>query len=154
MKYWTGNSDLQIEFEITKEEKATKEPSKGLFARFRKTHSTEKERFLEIRINDRKNMVSMPLDKRSRGFNWFFSFWVWFKAVQKEDAANYVFLLDEPGMWLHEEGQKDLMKLMDEISGQSKIIFTTHSPFMAKWANGNLYEICDGRFVKTALENE
>ena len=154
LKYWTGNSDLQIEFEITKEEKATKEPSKGLFARFRKTHSTEKERFLEIRINDRKNMVSMPLDKRSRGFNWFFSFWVWFKAVQKEDAANYVFLLDEPGMWLHEEGQKDLMKLMDEISGQSKIIFTTHSLFMAKWANGNLYEICDGRFVKTALENE
>ena len=57
-------------------------------------------------------------------------------------------------MWLHEEGQKDLMKLMDEISGQSKIIFTTHSPFMAKWANGNLYEICDGRFVKIALENE
>lgn len=149
LKYWTGNRDLQIEFELGEEEKEVpKGSSKGFFSMLKKKPAYEKEKILEIRINDRKNMISMPLEKRSRGFNWFFSFWVWFKAVQKENAANYVFLLDEPGMWLHEEGQKDLMRLLDEISGQNKIIFTTHSPFMAKWVKDDLYKINNGVLKK------
>ncbi len=147
LKYWSGNKDLQIEFEFPEAE-AEHSEKKSFLDRLRRRPSKENERILEIRINDRKNMISMPLEERSRGFNWFFSFWVWFKAVQKEDAANYVFLLDEPGMWLHEEAQKDLLRLMKDISENNKIIFTTHSPYMAKGVGKELFEIKDGQIKR------
>ncbi len=92
-------------------------------------------------MRDRKNMVSMPLG--SRGFQWFFSFWVWFKAIQKERSCPLILLLDEPGLNLHASAQKDLMRLMEDIAGHSQIIFTTHSPYMLEGAGENIHCIVD-----------
>ena len=42
---------------------------------------------LYIRIKNRRHGVTVPFDQRSKGFIWFFSFLVWFDAVQSRADA-------------------------------------------------------------------
>lgn len=72
--------------------------------------------------------VEVNLDERSRGFQWFFSFYIAFFADTK-GAADAILLLDEPGLHLHAHSQADLLgHLEHDFSNQ--ILYTTHSPFM------------------------
>lgn len=74
--------------------------------------------------------VEVNLDERSRGFQWFFSFYISFAAdTDGGEAEDAILLLDEPGLYLHAKSQRDLLKhLKDDFPNQ--IIYTTHSPFM------------------------
>ena len=79
--------------------------------------------------------VEVNLDERSRGFKWFFSFYITFSADtnggQAEDA---ILLLDEPGLYLHAKSQSDLLTHLEE-DFKNQIIYTTHSPFMVPTKN-------------------
>jgi len=72
--------------------------------------------------------VEVNLDERSRGFQWFFSFYVAFAADTK-GAGDAVLLLDEPGLHLHARSQADLLAHFEQDFA-NQIIYTTHSPFM------------------------
>lgn len=74
--------------------------------------------------------VEVNLDERSRGFRWFFSFYITFSAdTDGGRAENAILLLDEPGLFLHIESQKDLQAHFEK-DFNNQIIYTTHSPFM------------------------
>jgi predicted ATPase len=74
--------------------------------------------------------VEVNLDERSRGFQWFFSFYVTFFAdTQGGGAEDAVLLLDEPGLHLHAHSQADLLAHFEADFG-NQILYTTHSPFM------------------------
>jgi hypothetical protein len=74
--------------------------------------------------------VEVNLNERSRGFRWFFSFYVIFAADTKGgNADGAVLLLDEPGLHLHAKSQGDLLKHL-RTDYKNQIIYTTHSPFM------------------------
>lgn len=74
--------------------------------------------------------VEVNLDERSRGFKWFFSFYITFSADTRGGAAeNAILLLDEPGLYLHAKSQTDLLNHF-ERDFQNQILYTTHSPFM------------------------
>ena len=74
--------------------------------------------------------VEVNLDDRSRGFQWFFSFYITFFADTKGgEAENAILLLDEPGLYLHARSQGDLL-MHFEKDFRNQIIYTTHSPFM------------------------
>ncbi|WP_440532413.1 AAA family ATPase [Variovorax sp. YR566] len=74
--------------------------------------------------------VEVNLDERSRGFQWFFSFYIAFFADTKGGRAeDAVLLLDEPGLHLHPHSQADLLAHFEKDFG-NQIIYTTHSPFM------------------------
>jgi predicted ATP-dependent endonuclease of OLD family len=74
--------------------------------------------------------VTLPLKNRSKGFNWFFSFLVWFNKIQEDPNSNYVILLDEPGLNLHGSAQHDLLRFIEDLTADYQVIYTTHSPFM------------------------
>jgi energy-coupling factor transporter ATP-binding protein EcfA2 len=76
--------------------------------------------------------VTVPFDQRSKGFIWFFSFLVWFDAVQSRASTkdDLILLLDEPGLNLHALAQADFLSYIRKLSEQHQIIYTTHSPFM------------------------
>ncbi|HPG00019.1 MAG TPA: AAA family ATPase, partial [Kiritimatiellia bacterium] len=112
-QYWTTNKDLRIRFQIDKQ--------------MRNGQLTP---ILDIRVEDLKHMVSLPLRSRSKGFNWFFSFIVWFSKIQEDKKADYILLLDEPGLNLHASAQDDLLKFIEVLAQDYQILFTTHSPFM------------------------
>jgi len=87
---------------------------------------------LETLISDPNNLydVEVNLDERSRGFKWFFSFYISFAAdTQGGNADGAILLLDEPGLYLHATSQADLLKHLRE-DFKNQIIYTTHSPFM------------------------
>lgn len=116
-KYWQTNKNLNITFQIDKKEETD-------------TYNNTRivEHILDIRVKNKG--VSLPLKNRSKGFNWFFSFLVWFKKIQEDQGSNYILLLDEPGLNLHASAQADLLKFLEDLSKNYQIIYTTHSPFM------------------------
>ena len=74
--------------------------------------------------------VEVNLDERSRGFQWFFSFYITFFADTKGGrAGDAILLLDEPGLHLHAHSQTDLLAHFEHDFG-NQIVYTTHSPFM------------------------
>jgi predicted ATP-dependent endonuclease of OLD family len=66
------------------------------------------------------------MEQRSRGFQWFLSFYLRINRYQNE---NVVLLIDEPGMNLHPMAQKNILKVMEnKASPLMQILFSTHSP--------------------------
>jgi energy-coupling factor transporter ATP-binding protein EcfA2 len=83
----------------------------------------------DVLVSDKDTDALVPLDERSRGFRWYFSFFITFAAdTQGGDKSNAVLLLDEPGLFLHATAQASLLKLFETFPNQ--IIYSTHSPFM------------------------
>lgn len=118
-EYWSTNRNLEIRFDIDKVEKTTNPNNTRIV-----------EHVLDIRVRNPRAKVSLPLKNRSKGFNWFFSFLVWFKKIQEDENSQYVLLLDEPGLNLHAAAQRDLLNFLEKLSENYQIVFTTHSPFM------------------------
>lgn len=117
-EFWKQNQDLDVEFDLKTDAKDVAPFSNGVN--------------LYIRIKNRRHGVTVPFDQRSKGFIWFFSFLVWFDAVQSRLATDdeLILLLDEPGLNLHALAQADFLAYIRDLSEHHQIIFTTHSPFM------------------------
>lgn len=124
-KYWQTNKGLNITFQIDKVEKS-EQRNTGYGQQV--TDVKIVEHILDIRVKNKG--VSLPLKNRSKGFNWFFSFLVWFKKIQEDQNSNYILLLDEPGLNLHAAAQADLLRFLEDLSQNYQIVYTTHSPFM------------------------
>jgi len=74
--------------------------------------------------------VEVNLNDRSRGFQWFFAFYITFSAdTDGGHAENAVILLDEPGLYLHAKSQTDLLRHFEK-DYSNQILYSTHSPFM------------------------
>lgn len=125
-EYWKQNQDqsggpaLAVEFDVKADprDEAPFNSGKNLY----------------IRVKNLRHGVSVPFDQRSKGFIWFFSFMVWFSAVESRLGTNknLILLLDEPGLSLHALAQKDFLDYIDLLSESRQIIYTTHSPFMVE----------------------
>lgn len=141
-EYWTTNQNLEIRFDIE--------------------HTSNGQRYLNIRIYNTKHRVTLPLRNRSKGFLWFFSFLVWFSRIQGDKNSKYILLLDEPGLSLHASAQKDLLRFIDEkLASEYQVIYTTHSPFMIDSLNLNevrtVYDTQDakkGSVISDAVEEK
>lgn len=70
--------------------------------------------------------------ERSKGFQWFFNFAIKLKYNPKyvEDYGGAIYLLDEPGSYLHSSAQEELLKSIKEISETNKVIYCTHSQYL------------------------
>lgn len=86
--------------------------------------------YFRIKVSDSVRRESIELEHRSRGLQWFFSFYLVFLVESKKSHKNCILLLDEPGVTLHPNSQKDLYKFFENLSNENQLIFTTHSPFM------------------------
>lgn len=66
---------------------------------------------------------------RSKGFQWFFNFVIKLRYNHRYSAtySDAIFLLDEPGSYLHTNAQMELLSLLKELSQRNQIIFCTHS---------------------------
>jgi len=116
--FWKQNQDLDVEFDLKADAKDAAPYNNGVN--------------LYVRIKNRRHGVTVPFDQRSKGFIWFFSFLVWFDAVQSraETEDELILLLDEPGLNLHALAQADFLAYIRDLSEQHQIIYSTHSPFM------------------------
>lgn len=92
-------------------------------------------RHFRINVSDDLRPEQIELEGRSRGLQWFFSFFLVFLVETKEDHSNTVLLLDEPGLSLHPIAQTDLTKFFRKLSEENQLIYTSHSPFLVDMEN-------------------
>ncbi|WP_282178672.1 AAA family ATPase [Maribacter stanieri] len=128
-KYWSTNNNLSIEFKIEAKEGVEKRTIINNRQQEEILDVKIIEHILDIRVKNQRTRVSLPLKNRSKGFNWFFSFLVWFKKIQEDKNSQYILLLDEPGLNLHASAQNDMLKFIEDLSDNYQILYTTHSPF-------------------------
>lgn len=81
-------------------------------------------------VKDDHDPALIKLEERSKGFQWFFSFDLMFMHESKGTFEGCVILLDEPGLHLHPDAQKDLLRLLKEYASGNRLLYTTHLPFM------------------------
>ncbi len=86
--------------------------------------------FLQILVWDEKKPSKMSLEERSKGFRWYFSFFIVFLVESKRTLKNAILLLDEPGIHLHLQAQFNLINFFQNLKDTNQIIYTTHSPFL------------------------
>ena len=85
---------------------------------------------LRVTIEDPNTFVDAP-SRRSLGFRFFLSFALTLYAeTETFTPHDYILLFDEPGLHLHPQGQKDLLKELRRLAKQNQIVYTTHSPFL------------------------
>jgi len=80
--------------------------------------------------DDRRPGVNIELENRSKGFQWFFSFYLVFLVEADEGHRDAVLLLDEPGLHLHPTAQQELISFFERLSERNPLIYSTHSPFL------------------------
>lgn len=81
-------------------------------------------------VKDLNDKGLVPLEDRSKGFQWFFSFDMRFMYETDGQFKNAIILLDEPGLHLHAAAQRDLLERMKAYAKGNQLIYTTHLPFM------------------------
>ena len=146
-KYWSTNKNIRINFDIDKVEETDTNNNQRIV-----------DHVLDIRVQNLRSMVTLPLENRSKGFNWFFSFIVWFKKIQEDKNNSYILLLDEPGLNLHAMAQHDLLQFIEDLSEEYQVLYTTHSPFMIESSKLNrvrtVVEEDDGTHVTDCLQTK
>ena len=96
-------------------------------------------------VSDASN-ANVPLDRRGEGLRWFLAMLVQMEHQKLRDGvlAN-LFLIDEPGVFLHPAGQSDLHAIFNRLSEENsnQVIYSTHSPFMLDWARPHQIRIVE-----------
>lgn len=85
--------------------------------------------------DDRRPGVKIELEGRSKGFQWFFSFYLIFLVESEEGHKDAILLLDEPGLHLHPTAQQELIAFFEKLAEANQLIYTTHSPFLIDGEN-------------------
>lgn len=85
--------------------------------------------------DDRRTDVEIELESRSKGFQWFFSFYLVFLAESDLEHKHAILLLDEPGLHLHATAQQELIAFFEKLSETNQLVYTTHSPFLIDGEN-------------------
>ncbi|GEM_PF-2794215 len=68
-----------------------------------------------------------PPEARSRGFKWYLAYLITLEYLRiRGENKDIVLLLDDPAVFLHERGQKDFLKTINEVSKNVQILYNTH----------------------------
>lgn len=92
--------------------------------------------FLRLQVqetDDRGREHFFYIKDRSKGFYWFFNFVMKLefnpKVVSSEDPTA-VYLLDEPGSYLHSSAQRRLCEKLSKLAESNTVIYCTHSHYL------------------------
>ena len=73
------------------------------------------------------------ISDRSKGFYWFFNFVMKLEfnpKVISSDGSGTIYLLDEPGSYLHAFAQRKLCQKLRRLSEKSRVLYCTHSHYL------------------------
>jgi len=103
--------------------------TQGQKLRFKLSHQGKE---IHLRIDDpsvKKGYVRAS--RRSSGFTHFFALKTMLHArEQASEASSFLWLFDEPGIYLHPQGQYDLIQELETIAQSNQVVYSTHSIFL------------------------
>ncbi|TWT49363.1 recombination protein F [Rubripirellula amarantea] len=90
---------------------------------------------LSFRVIDKSSKGKkrpFAVTSRSKGFQWFFNYMTKLKFNPRYKGAieNSIFLLDEPGSYLHSSAQSELLRELKNVSEKNSILYCTHSQYL------------------------
>lgn len=77
----------------------------------------------EVDENNNPIKTTSP-EMRSRGFKWYLAYLITLEYLKNKE--NTILLLDDPAVFLHEKGQKDFLKRIEDVSENVQIFYNTH----------------------------
>lgn len=84
---------------------------------------------------------TMTLGERSDGLRWYLNLFIDVMA-NNLPSRQVVYLFDEPGISLHVNAQKELLKLFADLASKgNQLVYTTHSPYMLDTENSGIERI-------------
>lgn len=86
---------------------------------------------------------ALLLSERSNGLKWYLNHYIDIRANNLENKK-VIYLLDEPGVFLHINAQKELLNLFKDLCNDEKgnqVIYTTHLPSMLDIENTGIHRI-------------
>lgn len=90
---------------------------------------------LSLTIRDRTGM-EYSFDERSQGLQYFLSYYIQLLAHEApaEDDRPEILLMDEPDSFLSSDGQRDLLRILEEwvdaSNSMHQVLYVTHSPYL------------------------
>ncbi len=84
---------------------------------------------LNLYLADSQSDYGWP-SRHSPGFQWYLSFYINYVLAPDEATRSAVLLLDEPGVHLHAQGQRDLLRTFADLAARNQIVYTTHLPHL------------------------
>lgn len=78
---------------------------------------------LDEKTND--ELLETFIEDRSDGFQWFLGYFITLNYIRKSET-NQILLLDDPGIYLHPLGQKDLLDEFEDLSKSNQVFYSTH----------------------------
>lgn len=123
---------------IIKEWKRIKKSGKGLAddsANLDLLLEEEEEGKFAFKVRDKSKLGKrriFNIGNRSKGFQWFFNYMIKlkFNPNYKKKLEDSIFLLDEPGSYLHSAAQVELLNELKRVSKDNTIIYCTHSQYL------------------------
>lgn len=134
MEYWTiSNEADKLNFSEDFNDKL-----KVIINEFNKFYTQEKVVMNAKFENDSLNFAVkttkkyMDFAERSNGLKWYLNMFIQIMSkTNYSDIENYIILIDEPGVYLHVNAQKEVLKLFEDFATKNnQVVYTTHSPFM------------------------
>ena len=95
------------------------------------------------------------ISQRSKGRQWHLSFYI--RVTSKSSKGNKnIILIDEPGLFLHAEAQKSILRKLEQLSKKTSIIFSTHSSYLLEFENLNRIKLVtktnkDGTIIQSEI---
>jgi predicted ATP-dependent endonuclease of OLD family len=133
-------SDIQdvLNKEIIQEWKRIKQSGHQNFADDSANLSIElkcEDQTFTFKVKDKSNQDkkrTFNISERSKGFQWFFNYMIKlkFNPRYKGSQENSIFLLDEPGSYLHSSAQSELLSELKTVSRKNTIVYCTHSQYL------------------------
>lgn len=91
-----------------------------------------------VQSNDGEALL---LSERSNGLRWYLDTFIDTRAHNVAET-NVVYLFDEPGISLHVNAQRELLKLFSHLASQgNQVVYSTHSPYMLDLEREGIHRI-------------
>jgi predicted ATP-dependent endonuclease of OLD family len=89
-----------------------------------------------------KQASQFKISQRSKGYQWYCNFIlkIFYNDQYTSTRSQAIFLLDEPGAYLHPLAQDRLLDKITELSKSNVIIYTTHLPQLVNPAKIRLHD--------------
>lgn len=93
---------------------------------------------IAVQSNDGESLL---ISERSNGLKWYLETFIDAQANNIPEK-NVVYLFDEPGISLHVNAQRELLKLFRKLTDNgNQVVYTTHSPYLLDTEKDGLHKI-------------
>lgn len=108
--------------------------------------------YFELLVDNGERPIKFS--EHSNGLQWYLGLFLQLKEKEALLNNNNLILIDEPGVSLHIDAQKEALQLFESLTCNNQIIYTTHSPFLIDTENLGRIRLIENKNGITLIHNK